>query len=48
MKNTQSKIRKKPGTAYCLGCKNYTYNFRPQGVKMINKVLKKKFNYIVC
>ena len=35
MKNVQSKIkliktRKKIGTAYCLGCKDYTDNFKPQ------------------
>ena len=34
MKNTQSKItpikhRKKPGTTYCVGCKDYTDNFKP-------------------
>ena len=44
MKNTQSeikpiKIRKKPGTMYCLGCKDFTHNFRPREVKMTNKVL---------
>ena len=47
MKDTQSKIRpiktrKKPGTAYCLGCKDYTDNFEPQEVKMTNKVLREK------
>ena len=25
---------KKIGTAYCLGCKNYTHNFRREEVKM--------------
>ena len=35
MKNTQSKIKpikikKKPGTTHCLGCKDYTDNFKPQ------------------
>ena len=44
MKNAQSKIKgiklgKRLRATYCLGCKDYTYNFRPQGVKMINKVL---------
>ena len=39
MKNTQSKIKsikigKKPGTMHCLGCKDFTNNFRPQEVKM--------------
>ena len=39
MKNRQSttkpiKIGKKSGTTYCLRCKDYTYNFRPQKVKI--------------
>ena len=39
MKNTQSKIKpiktgKNPGTMHCLGCKDFTNNFRPQEVKM--------------
>ena len=34
MKNTQSEItpiksRRKPGTTYCLGRKDYTNNFKP-------------------
>ena len=45
MKNTKSKIKpikieKQPGTTHCLGCKDYTKNFRPEKVKMINKVEK--------
>ena len=45
MKTTQSKIkpiktRKELGTTYCLGCKDFTHNFRPQELKMTNKVLK--------
>ena len=53
MKNTQSKIKpiklgKRLGTTYCLGCKDYTHNFRSQEVKMINKVLRKKSNCLVC
>ena len=41
MKNTQSKIKpiklgKRLETTYCLGCKDYTHNFRPQEVKMTN------------
>ena len=44
MKNMQSKIKpiklgKRPGTSYCLSCQDYTHNFRPQEVKMTNKVL---------
>ena len=53
IKNTQSKIKpikieKRPGTTYCLGCKDFTYSFRPQEVKMTNKVLRKKSSRIVC
>ena len=45
MRNTQSKIKpikikKQPRTTYCFGCKDYTQNFRPQEVKMTNKVLR--------
>ena len=45
MKNTQSKIKpikigKQSGTTYCFGCKDYTKNFRPQEVKMTNKIQK--------
>ena len=53
MENTQSKIkpiktRKELGTTYCLGCKDFTRNFRPQEVKMTNKVLRERSNYVVC
>ena len=53
MKNTQSKIKpikfgKNIGTTYCLGCKDYTNNFKPQGVKMTNKMLWEKSNCVVC
>ena len=53
MKNTQSTIRpiktgKKNETTYCLVCKVYTHNFKPQEVKMINKVLREKSNRTVC
>ena len=49
MKSTQSKIKpikigKKPGTTYCLGCKGFTHSFRPQEIKMTNKVLREKSN----
>ena len=49
MKNTQSKIKaikigKQLGTTYCFGCKDYIKNFRPEKVKMINKVLTEKSN----
>ena len=47
MKNTHSetkpiKIEKRPGTTYCFGCKDFTHIFRPQQIKMTNKVLRKK------
>ena len=53
MKNTQSKIKpintgKEPGTTDCLRCKDFTYNFRPQEVKMTKKVLREKSNCVVC
>ena len=52
MKNARSNIKliktgKKIGTAYCLGCKDYTDNFKPQEIKMRNKVLREKSNQIV-
>ena len=49
MKNTQSEvIWKIPGTTYSFGCKDFTHNFRPQGVKMTNKVVREKSNCVVC
>ena len=53
MKNTQLKIKpiktgKRTGTMSCLECKDFTHNFRPQEVKMTNKVLREKSNCIVC
>ena len=53
MKNTQSKIKpikigKRPGTTYCFGCKDFTHNFRPQEVKMTNKVVREKSHCVVC
>ena len=53
MKNTQSKtkpikIGKQPGTTYCFGCKDYTKNFRPEKVKITNKILREKSNCVVC
>ena len=53
MKNTQSKIKpikigKQYGTRYCLGCKDHTQNFRPQEVKMTNKVRREKSHCVVC
>ena len=33
---------------YCLGCKDYSDNFKLQEVKMTNKVLREKSNCVVC
>ena len=53
MKNTQSEIKpikigKRPGTTYCLGFKVFTHNFRPQEVKITNKMLREKSNFFLC
>ena len=53
MKNTKSKIKpiktgKQSGTTYCVRCKYYTKNHRPQEVKMTNKVLREKSHCVVC
>ena len=42
------KIKKQPGTTYCLGCKDYTQSFRPQKVKMTKKVLREKSHCVAC
>ena len=52
MKNTQSKIKpikigKQSGTMHCFGFKDYTKNFRPQEVKMTNKILREKSHCVV-
>ena len=53
MKKTQSEIKpikigKKPGTTYSFGCKNYTQNFKPEKMKITNKVHREKFHCVVC
>ena len=53
MKNIQSKIKpikvgKQSGTTYCFGCEDYTKNFRPEKVKITNKVLREKSHCVVC
>ena len=35
-------------TMYCLGCKDYTDNFKPQEMKMTNKVVREKSNCVFC
>ena len=51
MKNTKSKIKpikigKQSGTTYCFGCKDYIKDFRPEEVKMTNKVLREKSRFL--
>ena len=53
MKNTRSKIKpiktgEKIGTMFCFGFKDYTDNFKPQEIKMTNKVLRQKSNCALC
>ena len=53
MKNTQSRIKPiktggKIGTVYCLGCEDCTHNFKPQEIKMTNKMLREKSNCVIC
>ena len=53
MKNTRSNIKpiktgEEIGTTYCLDCKDYTDNFKPQEIKMTNTVLREKSNCVVC
>ena len=53
MKNKQPKIKslkvgKQCGTTYYFGCNGYTKNFRPQEVKMTNKVLRATPNCVLC
>ena len=43
-----TKIGKQSRTTYCFGCKDYTQNFRPEKVKMTNKVLRDKSHCVVC
>ena len=52
MKNTQSKTKpikvgRQSGTTYCFGCKDYTKYFRPEKVKMTNKILRAKSHCII-
>ena len=42
------KVGKQSGTTYYFGCKDYTKNFRPEKVKMINKVPIEKSHCVVC
>ena len=53
MKSTQStikpiKIGKQSKTTYCFGCRDQTNNFRPEKVKITNKVLREKSHCVFC
>ena len=41
LKTKPIKTGKQSETTYCLGCKEYTQNFRPEKVKMKNRVIRK-------
>ena len=45
---TNIKFGKDVGIAYCLGCKDFTHNFRPPEVEMTNKVFREKSNSVDC
>ena len=52
MKNKRSKIKpikigREIGITYCLGCKDYTHNFKAQEIKMTNKILKEKSKCVI-
>ena len=47
IRNKTDKNWKKPGTTYCFGCKDFTHNFRPQEVKMTNKIFREKSKCVV-
>ena len=52
MKNTQTKIKpiktgKILGTTYCFRCKDYIQDFKPQEIKMTNKVHREKSHCVV-
>ena len=42
------KCGRKPGIMYCLGCKDYTFNFQPQEIKITNKVHGEKSICVFC
>ena len=53
MKNAQSEVKpiklwKKAGATYFLGWKDYTDDFKPQEVKITNKVLREKSKCVAC
>ena len=48
IENKTDKDWEKLGTVYCLRCKDCTHNFKPEGVKVINKALTEKSNCVIC
>ena len=48
IKNKTYKNWEKIGATYCSGCKDYTHNFKPQEIKMTNKVRREKSKCVVC
>ena len=52
MKNMQSEIKpikigKRPGTTFCLGCKDFTHNVRTQEVKWQTMCLDKNLTVLL-
>ena len=41
------KTGEEPEATFCFGCKDFTHTFRPQTVKMTNKLLTEKFNTLL-
>ena len=48
IENKTYKLGKQFGTTYCFGCKDFTHNFKPEKVKMTNKILREKSDGVVC
>ena len=52
MKNKRSIIKpiktgREIGITYCLGCKDYTHNFKAREIKITNKILKEKSKCVI-
>ena len=48
IKKKAIKTGEKIETMYCLGYKDYNDNFKPQEIKMTNKVPREKSNCAIC
>ena len=48
IKNKTDKNWERDWNNVFLGCKGYTDNFKPQEIRMTNKVLREKSNCVVC